>query len=304
MNNYLSEICSILPELNDISHIKHLNSGYSDDHKYKVVTNLGLCYLLRLTDGAKASQKQIELLALTELLRLGVKCSKPIANGLTADEKYHYSLLSWIPGQDASVALIGLEPELQKGIGCDAGSDLRKMHLLPAPANTLPWNQLFKKKWYLNRDIYFQDSLRINRDSYILDFIEDHLTLISERPSTFQHDDFHLDNIIVKDNCYAGTIDFNRSSYGDPWHDFAKMFFYSSQLSPSFCQGQLQGYFDSQSVPVLFWEITSMYTAVLMINTVIWTKKASPLHLRQMLERINKVMQDYRSFSIYQPLWY
>ncbi|MCE7792052.1 aminoglycoside phosphotransferase family protein [Salipaludibacillus sp. CUR1] len=37
---------------------------------------------------------------------------------------------------------------------------------------------------------------------------------MKQRPNLFQHDDFHLGNIIVNNKKFAGVIDFNRYDWG------------------------------------------------------------------------------------------
>lgn len=64
------------------------------------------------------------------------------------------------------------------------------------------------------------------------------------RPNRFQHDDFHPSNILVQSNSYAGTIDFNRYDWGDPFHDFFKIAYFSREISIPFSIGQIDGYFD------------------------------------------------------------
>ncbi|SYX83066.1 aminoglycoside phosphotransferase family protein [Paenibacillus alvei] len=72
--------------------------------------------------------------------------------------------------------------------------------------------------------------VRIKNDSILLSFIEDNLQLMRHRPNLFQHDDFHVGNLIIKDNQLSGVIDFNRFDWGDPIHEFLKVGMFSSEL--------------------------------------------------------------------------
>jgi aminoglycoside phosphotransferase (APT) family kinase protein len=67
-----------------------------------------------------------------------------------------------------------------------------------------------------------------------MEFIEKNERYIKNRPNLFQHDDFHAGNIIVKENRYAGVIDFNRYDWGDPIHEFYKLALFSREVSIPF----------------------------------------------------------------------
>ena len=302
MHKYLTEMCSLIPELKHVKTITLINAGYSSEYKYHILTEYNNSYLLRLTSSKFASHKKFEVSSLNELVHLGVKCSKPLSHGYSVDQNCYFALLTWIEGKDASKALPNLSKENQFDIGFKAGKDLSLIHTLKNTNKKIDWFNLFKRKWQLNKSIYLQDNTRILNDSYIFDFIENNLLHIKNRPTNFLHDDFHPDNIVIDKGFYSGVIDFNRCTYGDPWHDFAKLFFYGSEVSKSFCKGSLMSYFN-YSVPEQFYKVNALYTAVLMFNTLSWIKKVSPEHLTQMQKRIASLLTDFDGFKRVKPVW-
>ena len=301
MQKYLTEMCSLIPELKNIKTITLINAGYSSEFKYNILTEYNTKYLLRLTSYKFAAHKQFEMQSLNKLINMGVKCSKPLTHGYTVDQNCYYALLTWIEGIDASKALYNLSNDNQYDIGFNAGQDLKLIHSLKHNKEN-NWHSNYLRKWQLNKRVYLQDNIRLKDDNFILNFIENNIGIIKDRPCSFLHDDFHPDNIVVNNGFYAGAIDFNRCTYGDPWHDFAKLFFYGSEISKSYCRGQLHSYFNHK-IPSCFWKINALYTAVIIINTISWIKKSSPQHLSLMMKRANKLVNDFESFHKVKPSW-
>jgi aminoglycoside phosphotransferase (APT) family kinase protein len=64
---------------------------------------------------------------------------------------------------------------------------------------------------------------------------------LKNRPNQFQHDDFHLKNIIVQDKHYVGVIDFNGYDWGDPLHDLVKVALFSREVSILIPRGKFSG---------------------------------------------------------------
>ena len=112
------------------------------------------------------------------------------------------------------------------------------------------------------------------------------------RPNQFQHDDFHLENIILKDKKYAGVIDFINFDWGDPFHDFVKVSLFSRETSIPFSVGQINGYFN-HNIPEDFWRLYSIYAAMAIFSSVVWSIKKSPQQLDKMIERIYVVLEDH-----------
>lgn len=223
-----------------------------------------------------------------------------MANGVTP--------LPSVPGQrlvDISrCARAHYSADVQWRVGVEAGRDLYRMHQLPAPPEVTPWDGHILKKCRAYISAYRQLGEPIQRADQIIAFIERSAPLVRQRPNRFQHDDFHVANIIVRDGQYAGVIDFNRCDWGDPIHDFLKIAFFSRPVSVPFCLGQLEGYFGTQPIPDEFWPLYSMYVAMSIFASVTWTMRVAPETMASMMARINRVLEDHRDFESVRPTWF
>lgn len=90
------------------------------------------------------------------------------------------------------------------------------MHLLKAPDTVAPWSTRAINKHNRYLEAYKTCGIKIVDDYKILDFINENVKHLENRPNQFQHDDFHVGNIILKDKKYKGVIDFNNHDWGDP----------------------------------------------------------------------------------------
>lgn len=127
---------------------------------------------------------------------------------------------------------------------------------------------------------------------------------MKDRPNIFQHDDFHIANLIVKDRRLSGIIDFNRYDWGDPIHEFVKVGIFSAEVSVPFSIGQIQGYHGDKEPNHAFWQLYSLYLAMTLVSSVVWILKVKPEELDSMLSKIYKVMDDHDDFDLLVPKWY
>ena len=186
-----------IPLLQD-SCIEQINKGYSSDKKYIVHLNNNRKFLLRLFDLNEYELKLNEFSCLEKMRNFEVKCSRPIEIGKLS--QVGYMLLSFIDGHDALEQFPNLSDREQFNIGYEAGKELKKIHLYIAPKHISPWHERKAKKHKKYLDEYFACGMRIKNDDYIIKFIEQNIKLIKERPNVFQHDDFHVGNIIINDS--------------------------------------------------------------------------------------------------------
>lgn len=283
--------------------LEQIHKGYSSDHKY-VVHKEDQLFLLRTFEHKHQATKQIEFEALSKMKEYNVKCSRPLEIGSLAEYDLGYMILSFIEGEDAAEVLPGLSWEEQFNIGFDAGGELQQIHQFAAPEHIPSWyeRKLSKHQGYL--DQYSRLNTKIKNDSRVLSFIEDHLALMKDRPNLFQHDDFHVGNLILKDGSLAGVIDFNRYDWGDPLHDFLKLGMFSSEVSIPFSIGQIRGYFKNTEPAEHFWRLYSLYLAMCLISSVVWIIKVKPEETDIMMEKIERVLEDHDYFSLVKPKWY
>lgn len=282
--------------------IKPIYKGYSEDHKF-VVEDGQNKYLLRTFDSIHMEQKQLEYAALSEMKRLSVKCSRPLEFGTIPSKGIGYMLLTYIEGRDALEELPSCSRSEQYQVGFEAGEELRKIHLYTKPAAASTWYEDKLKKHQRYMEKYRFSSVRIPYDTAIASFIEDHLALMKHRPNVFQHDDFHAGNLIMQEKRLAGVIDFNRFDWGDPDHEFLKLGMFSVETSVPFSIGLIRGYF-KQEPDELFWKRYALYQAMCMFSSIVWIQQVKPEETEQMLERLNRVIEDHHGFEYMRPNWY
>jgi aminoglycoside phosphotransferase (APT) family kinase protein len=276
--------------------------GFSGDTLFRVESESGGARLLRLFGLHETGRKREEFGILREMEQLGVKSPRPLELGDRST--YGYMIVSWIEGKDAEEALSALPPAEQYRIGLEAGMELRTMHRLPAPRNLPTWYDGKAAKHARYAEQYEKCGIRVKGDRRTLAFIDRNLPLMKQRPSGFQHDDFHPANLITADGHLAGVIDFNRFDWGDPLHDFLKLGLFGREVSVPFCIGQVRGYFGMTGPDERFWRLYALYVAMSVISTVVWTLRAAPDMMDRMMERIERVLEDHEGFERDRPLWY
>ncbi|WP_229106804.1 aminoglycoside phosphotransferase family protein [Paenibacillus sp. 1001270B_150601_E10] len=281
-----------------------LHKGYSSDKKYLVQSGDDERFLLRAFNLKEYDQKQREFSILHQMERYGVKCSRPIDIGRLSTAGY--MLISYIEGNDAADELPRYAESDQFKIGFDAGIELRKMHQYTAPKHVSSWyeRKVIKHRRYM--DQYMNCGVRVRNDDKIMAFIEQNITYMKQRPNVFQHDDFHVGNMIVMNKQLSGIIDFNRYDWGDPIHEFLKVGIFSREISIPFSIGQIRGYFQhkKQQPGELFWRLYSLYLAMCVFSSVVWTLKAAPETMDHMLDNIYTSLEDHDYFNQIKPKWY
>lgn len=292
-----------IPFLQGKVQIEQIHKGYSSESKY-IVSKDDQKYLLRTFDNKHYSSKKMEFEALLRMKEYNVRCSRPLEMGNLEGSGIGFMILSYIEGDDASEVLCNISLKEQFHIGFEAGAELLKIHQYVAPNSITSWyeRKLKKHKEYLEK--YFQLNVRIKNDSSFLSFIEDHLQLMKHRPNLFQHDDFHVGNLIIKDNQLSGVIDFDRCDWGDPIHEFLKVGIFSSEVSIPFSIGQIRGYHKDSEPDELFWRLYSLYLAMCLISSIVWIIKVKPEETNIMMDKIDRVLEDHEYFRLIKPKWY
>ncbi len=283
--------------------LEEIKRGFSADRKYRVVTGEGSVFLLRVNLLSDWPRKQDEFYILQQMQHYRVKSPRPICAGQLPDLQLCYYVVSYIEGEDAERSLAAYSQQVQFEIGAAAGRDLRRMHRHSAPPGIAPWRERLLRKHGRYVAAYRESGVTLRHADRVLAFIADHLRHIPFGTGVFQHDDFHVGNLIVCDGTYAGVIDFNRYDWGDPVHDLLKIGFFSRPVSIAFCNGQLHGYFADKRPSEHFWETYAVYVAMSVFASVVWTMKTVPDELDAMLERLNGVIEDHRRFTSAKPVW-
>ena len=288
--------------LQNAKKIEQLSKGYSYDNKY-IVFGDGFKLLLRIAEKGSYEKKMIEFQILKEMQSFNIRTPKLIDIGIFNDLNSCYTIYSYIDGIDAKEALDKLSEEEQYKLGIEAGKELSKMHLLKAPPTIKSWYERAMEKHYRYYNSYKECGIRINNDEKIINFIEKNKHCIKNRCNHFQHDDYHMGNIIVKNKKYAGVIDFGNFDWGDPIHDFVKVALFQREESVPFSIGQIEGYFDNQ-IPEDFWMLYSIYSGMVIFSSVVWSLRFAPEQFGEMEERIYVLLEDHKNFEILKPTWF
>ncbi len=246
--------------------------------------------------------KRTEYAILEKMQEYQVTCSRPISIGEI--ENRGYMITSYIDGKDAEDEILKYTEQEQYNIGIEAGKELKKMHQMPAPDYISSWYSRKVEKHKKYRDAYLACEVKVKNDDKIMKFIDENIHLMKSRPNLFQHDDFHLGNIVVSDKKFAGVIDFNRYDWGDPIHEFLKIGIFTRGVSIPFSIGQIRGYFNNREPDEDFWRLYSLYLAMCVFSTVVWTLKTVPNNMNEMLEKVYMCLEDHDYFSRLKPKWY
>lgn len=298
-----TDLMQHIPLLKEAVSIDHIDKGYSRDEKWVMTTVSGEKYVLRFTDQDQYDKIKMQFELLSELRRHGVQCADPVNIGVIEAKQQVYYVLSFIEGQEAKEIMSQLTEEQQYAIGVSAGQDLRNMHKYPAPSHIEPWEDRVIKKHHRYLTAYRKSGFSLKGDEKAAQFIAKHIDIVKGRPNQFQHDDFHLGNIIVNNHKYAGVIDFNNFDWGDPIHDFYKVALFSRETSEAFSAGQINGYFDG-NIPDDFWLLYSVYVAMSIFSSIMWVIKFDPGQMDEMIERLENVVKEHDYFNQIEPQWY
>ena len=291
-----------IPELSNFRDIFQIKKGFSSDEKYVIHTNENHKLFLRIFNQEDLGSKKKEYYILEKMRDLNVHCSRPVS--INEMENWGYLITTYLEGKDAEDEIPKHTINEQFNIGFEAGKELRKIHQYAAPNNISSWYLRKVKKHNKYMKDYLACGVQIKDDQKIINFIENNIHLMKHRPNLFQHDDFHPANIIVNNKKFAGVIDFNRFDWGDPYHEFLKIGIFNREVSVPYSIGQIRGYFNNEDPDEYFWRLYSLYLAMCVFSTVIWSLKNVPDSLNDMLEKVYLFLDDHDYFNQIKPKWY
>ena len=292
-----------IPSYYDWVTVKQVNKGWSKDKKYYIRNSSGEKFLLRISDFNTHDSKRKEFETMKEVYKLGITMSAPVNFGICGDGKYVYSLLSWIDGTVADKVIQTFSNEEQYKFGIKAGNILKKFHSIPAPLEQQDWEQRMIKKFNNHLERYKACGIKVANDDFAVQYIQNNLHLLKNRPQTYQHGDFHIGNLIVAPDNTLGVIDFNRWDYGDPFEEFYKMMLFSRELSIPFAMGQINGYFENR-VPNNFFDLLALYLADVILFSVVWAIPFGTDEVKGMIKRAEMMLSDYDNFNTTTPKWF
>ena len=277
-----------------------VDKGWSGDKKFCVITGSGEKYLLRITTPEKAERFHLGYMRMEEVAKLGVPMCLPVEFGQCAEGTY--AIHSWIEGEDAEDVIPLLPSEKQYTYGVDAGRILRRLHTLPAPTDAPPWAGRFNAKIDRKIVMYENCPLKYEKGELFLKFLEENRYLLTDRPQTYQHGDYHIGNMMIDANGVLTIIDFDRDDFGDPWEEFNRIV-WCAQAAPAFATGMVDGYFDGD-VPMNFWKVLELYIVSNTLSSLPWAIPFGETEINTMRNQAAQVLQWYANMTNPVPTWY
>ena len=304
MTDDWSKFIRDIPEHSTFSAIEPLTKGWSSDKKFLIETADGRRLQLRISDIDKYERRDSEFKLLNNLAQFDIPASRPVDFGICNSGKSVYQLLTWIDGADAETLLPSLSEMEQFELGMRAGKILRKIHTIPAPDNIGAWIPRFEERTYWITRQYFNyrdRGLAPECAEIFFRYVESHMDALVERRQSCLHGDYHAGNLMIDKNDALSVIDWNLSTYGDPWGDFIRTSF-SAEISFHFVTGQVYGYF-GKAPPVRFWRLLALYVALNQIEIIWWHRPDG--RDSGFLERQHRNTRLwYKDMQRLVPIWY
>ena len=286
---------------NSIAHRQPIDKGWSGDQKYCAVTADGQKYLLRISSIDRLERKRREYKKMREVAALGIPMCLPIEFGTC--EEGAYSIQSWIDGEDTEEAIMSMDADAQYRYGLDAGRILAKIHTIPAPEAAPDWENRFNAK--IDRKIAMYENCELKYEhggEAFLDYLAQNRHLLSGRPQSYQHGDYHIGNMMIDRNGVLTIIDFDRDDYGDPWEEFNRIV-WCAQAAPAFASGMVDGYFGG-NVPMEFWKLLALYICSNTLSSLPWAIPFGDKEIQVMRNQAAQVLQWYDGMKNVIPAWY
>jgi len=277
-----------------------IDKGWSGDKKYCVTDEQGNKFLLRVSPIEQYKRKKSEYELMQQVAALGVPMCKPLEFGVSDDGVF--SIQSWINGVDAEENVQNLTSEEQYSYGFEAGRILKEIHRVPAPEGIEDWEIYFNRKADRKIKMYEECPVKYENGQAFIDYINEHRHLLSGRPQTYQHGDYHIGNMMIGNDKRLYIIDFNRNDFGDPWEEFNRIV-WCAQSTPLFATGMVNGYFDN-NVPMEFWELLALYISSNTLSSVPWAIPFGDEQVQVMVNQAKDVLSWYDNMKNPVPNWY
>lgn len=281
--------------------IRAIDYGWSGDEKYYVnIENAP--YLLRISPAHKAPRRKKEFETLCKLPDLGPRMSRAIQMGFCEDGSV-YLLLTWVPGKPAEDVVPSLPPSLQADLGRQAGLIARALHALPAANDTPLWEQRFSAKMTKKVEQYRACPHQLPSCDDFMQYVLQNGHLLAGRPSSFQHGDFHIGNMVVDEHNQLGVIDFDRIDWGDPWEEYNRIPWCVAR-SEVFSSALLHAYFGGDP-PALFWQLLALYIASNQLSAIPWAIDFGQDEVDTMIAQCKFIRTWYDgAYGLGAPNWY
>ncbi len=277
-----------------------ITKGWSGDQKYCVTDEQGCKYLLRISPAEQYARKKRQFALMQQVAALEIPMCAPVEFGICGEGVY--SIQRWIDGMDAEEAMKTI-PEAQRyAYGLDAGRILRNIHSIPAPDDLENWEARFNRKMDQKIRMYSECTLKYENGQAFIDFIQANRHLLTDRPQTYQHGDYHVGNMMIGADGVLYIIDFDRDDFGDPWEEFNRIV-WCVQAAPAFATGMVDGYFDGD-VPMEFWGLLALYIASNTLSSLPWAIPFVEDEIAVMRRQAAEILDWYDNLACIVPKWY
>lgn len=277
-----------------------INKGWSGDKKYCVSDNQGNKFFLRISPSERYKRKKTEYEFMCQAAALHVPMCAPLEFGLC--EEGVFSIQTWIDGIVAEEDIQNLTSEEQYFYGLEAGKILKKIHKIPAPKGIEDWEVFFNRKADHKIKMYEECPVKYENGQVFINYINAHRHLLRGRPSTFQHGDYHIGNMMIGNDKQLYIIDFDRYDFGDPWEEFNRIV-WCAQAAPLFAAGIVNGYFDHH-VPMKFWELLALYISSNTLSSLPWAVPFGKKQIQVMVTQATDILNWYDNMEHPVPTWY
>ena len=277
-----------------------IDKGWSGDQKYCAVTEDGRKYLLRVAAQERHDRTKAAFFRMQQLSDLGISMPQPLEIGICPEGIY--TIQSWIEGEDAELTIPNLSEQVQHSLGLDAGRMLKIIQSLSVPASAITWDTKFNAKIDRKMTMYESCPLRYEKDELILNYLANNRHLLTHRPQTYQHGDYHIGNMMVDSSGKLVIIDFDRDDFGDPWEEFNRIV-WCAQAAPAFARGMVDGYFDGD-VPDVFWRLLLLYICSNTLSSLPWAVPYGETQIKVMTDQWADIRAWFDDFMRIVPTWY
>ena len=276
-----------------------ISKGYSEEVKYKVIADKK--YFLKISPLSFIKIKQLELNYISDL-KNEMKFPKLIEIKYKSDSIL--SLYEWIDGVDFREYVIQLTDKELYQYGIQAGEFLKKIHSIYIEEYSDNWQEYYiqksKKKIHSFRKLN-EDFAEIET---FIDFIQSHQSLLKYRPISLCHGDYHVGNMMIElETKKLVIIDFGSLEIGDPMEEFNRMI-WNAQLSEEFATGFVNGYFEGEQIPDIFWKLMAYYMACDVVGSIPWAINFGDNQLEIMFKRAKLVLDWFDDFKRVIPKFY
>lgn len=279
---------------------KPILKGWSGDKKYRVTTEEGTRYLLKISPKEQMGKRQAQFENRKHMEQLQLPMCNVVEFGVC--EEGVYTLETWIEGEDAEAKLPLCSDTQQYVFGLQAGEILRKLHTVPPPEDAEEWGSRFGKKTDRKIASYQACPLKYEEDAFFFTAIRENRHLLSGRPQSCQHGDYHLGNMLIGQDNKLYIIDFDRGDYGDPWEEFNRIP-WCVQQSPLFASGMVNGYFGGKP-PADFWRLLALYISSNALSSLYWAIPFGEEEVATMRRQAREILEWYQGHENYVPSWY